>query len=427
MKMIQIKSLIILMIVLLVACSKKTDHAGHDQYTCPMHPTIIQDKPGTCQVCRMDLVKKGLPGQEVKITAGLNYLLKPTNAMVTSSIKTITPQEKVQDLKAEANGIITYDTRRSASIPIRFGGRIEKLAIRYNFQPVRKGQKLLEIYSPELLTAQRELLYLTTSDKENIQLIDGAKEKLRLLGISESQISKLVSSGKESYSFPVYSPVNGYVIEDGPLTDGVSIENSSDNSSMDGGMTAGSSTGSIRTSANQNTELSIREGMYVNAGQEIFKVVNTDYVWAEFDVYQRDAASIKVNDPVTLISGNTSEKIEAKVNFIQPFFKDGESFVKVRCYLLNPGEKLGIGQLVSASFKLSSGPSLWIPLSARLDLGSSEIAFTKRRGVFRPKEIITGKQSGDWIEIVSGLESGDSIAYNAQFMVDSESFIKVRN
>jgi membrane fusion protein, copper/silver efflux system len=333
--------------------------------------------------------------KEVKITTELNYLLKPANAAITSSIKIVLPVAKVLDLEVKANGVITYDTRRSTSIPVRFGGRIEKLLIKYNFQPVSKGQKILEIYSPELRNAQRDLLYLLKTDKENKELINGAKQKLQLLGISDSQLAELLSTGKESNSFSVYSPVDGYVVEE--------------------------------VASQLTNELATREGMYVNAGQSIFRVVNTDQVWAEFDVYQRDAASIKANHPVRLTFDNATEEMEAKVNFIQPFFKSGESFVKVRCYLSNPGNKFSIGQLVTVSFSTPSGNSLWIPRSARLDLGAREIAFIKRRGVFRPRAIVTAQQSRDWIEIVSGLESTDSVAYNAQFMVDSESFIKVTN
>ncbi len=416
------------MMALLVAsgCNKKSAHAGHTEYTCPMHPTVLQDKPGVCPICGMDLVMKGQPGQEVKITAELNYLLKPTNAMVITSIKTVMPTEKVMDVEVMANGVIAYDTRRTTLIPIRFGGRIEKILIRYNFQPIRKGQKILEIYSPELLTAQRDLLYLIKADGENKMLIDGAKQKLQFLGISLLQIDQLISSGKESNSFSVYSPVDGYIIEDA-VSSTVSVTGEVSNpSSMDGGMSGNSPRVNQSSPSQTNKELLTREGMYVNAGQAIFKVVNTDQVWAEFDVYQRDAGSIKVNDSVKLMFDNSKEK-NVKVNFVQPFFKSGENFIKVRAYLSNPGNKFTIGQLVTAAFTKPSSGSLWIPLSARLDLGATEIAFTKRRGVFRPKAIVTAQQSGDWIEIVSGLEATDSVAYNAQFMVDSESFIKVRN
>ena len=417
-----------LLLLLVFACTQNKDHASHNQYTCPMHPTVIQDKPGSCPVCGMELVKKRQPGEEVKITAELNYLLKPTNAMVTSSIKTISPVQKSMNVETKSNGIIKYDTRRFTSIPIRFGGRIEKLSVKYNFQPIRKEQKILEIYSPELLTAQRDLLYLLKSNEDNLQLIEGAKEKLRLLGVSNSQIDQLVSTGKELYSFSVYSPVDGYIVEERTLdASASSLSQQSPNTSMAGGMASGSPSTVQQTSTpSSGNELLTREGMYVNTGQIIFKVVNTEYVWAEFDVYQRDAAFIKVNDHVQITLDNAAA-VEAKVNFVQPFFKGGESFTKVRVYLSNAGKKFRIGQLVMASFTSPSKGSMWIPVSAKLDLGTKKIAFTKRRGVFRPIVIVTARQSGEWVEVLDGLKVSDSLAYNAQFMVDSESFIKVKN
>jgi len=373
----------------------------------------------------MDLVRKGKPGEEVKITAELNYLLKPTNAMVISTIRTVTPVQKNLELTATANGIVTYDTRRVTAIPIRSGGRIEKLLIRYNFQPIRKGQKLLEIYSPELLNAQRDLLYLIKSDTENIHLIEGTKEKLRLLGATDSQIEQLISNGHETSSFGLFSPVDGYVIEDANAITNSAPEARRAGSSMSDGMTpARTPQASVSI---QNQELTTREGMYVSTGQIVFKVINTESLWVEFDAYQPDAAFLKVNDPVQLRFENTENPINAKVGLVQPFIKSGENFANVRVYLENASNRYHVGQLVQASFASLSGNSQWIPVSARLDLGTKEIAFIKRRGVFRPKEIVTGRQAGEWIEIKSGLEAGDSVAYNGQFMVDSEGFIKVRN
>lgn len=401
-----------------------------DEYTCPMHPTIIQDEPGTCPICAMDLVRKGQPGEEVKITAELNYLLKPTNAVVTTSIRTITPERKSMQIEILANGMITYDTRRSTSIPIRFGGRLDKLLIKYNFQLIRKGQKVLEIYSAELVAAQRDLLYLLGADSENTQLINGARERLALLGLSNEQINELEATKKESYSFSVYSPVDGYVIETSasPSINGSESKSAVATSGMPGGMSGGTPNQSGRQSSpGVANELAIREGMYVSAGQGIFSVVNTERVWAEFDLPQKDGGRIKVNDLIKIGVDHSSETIEAKVNFIQPFFKGGENFTKIRVYLPNRSNHFRIGQLVTASFSATTALSMWIPLSAKLDLGTSQVVFVKRRGVFRPKAIVTGIQSGDWIEILSGLETTDSLSYNAQFMVDSEGFIKVKN
>ena len=417
------------LLIVLAGCKSKTDHSAHagNQYTCPMHPQIVQDKPGTCPICGMDLVQKERAGGEVKITKELSNLLRPTSSAIVSSIRTIVPVKREVTFTTETKGIIAYDTRRATTLPIRYGGRIEKLYVKYNFQPIYKGQKVLEIYSPELVTAQRELLYLLESDPENTQLIYGAKQRLYLLGVSVDQVTQLTTLRKESYSFPVFSPVDGYIIEEaaakGP---GPASIQASQRPDMGNGL---SEAGGTVSNSDQNqilsTEIRIREGTYVSSGETLFSVVNTLNVWAEFDLYQNDVANIKVNDPLQISFDNTNNKVvNAKVNFIQPFFKAGENFVKVRAYLTNPKEKYEMGQLVTAEFNTTSKGSLWIPTIAILDLGSQKIVFVKRRGVFRPKSVDTGNQSNDLTEIIGGADESDSIAYQAQFMVDSESFIK---
>ncbi len=222
-------------------------------------------------------------------------------------------------------------------------------------------------------------------------------------------MNQIVSSNSESYSFAVYSPLDGYIMEHS--------ESESDASQMpanEGQFT------------NESSGLRIREGMVVATGESIFTVVSHSDLWAEFDLYPKDAPHVKINDPVTItIDGSPKEGIESKVNFIQPFIKNGENLTKVRMYLSNPRHHYHAGQLVSASFTTSSENSMWIPKNASLDLGTQDIAFIKRYGVYRPRVISTGRQSADWIEVLDGLELVDSIACNAQFMVDRDSFIKV--
>ena len=419
----------ILAILLAVACTNQSKDSAHrrDQYTCPMHPQIVQDKPGTCPVCGMELVLKGRTEEEVKITKELSNLLKPTDAAIVSSIRTVMPVEKKLTLPTSAKGIITYDTRRAITLPIRYGGRIEKLYLKYNYQPVRKGQKVLEIYSPELVTAQREFIYLLESDPGNSLLINGAKQRLYLLGISETQVAELAASRKESYSFPVLSPIEGYVAEEATLKiiDATSAL-PSQTTGMGNGMGTANNTEAFVQTRIASTEFQIREGTYVTAGETLFKVVNTSQVWAEFAIYHKDAANIQLNDPLEISFDNMGyENVQAKVNFIQPFFKAGENFVKLRVYLTNVNGKYEIGQLITARFNINSKSGIWIPTSSVLDLGTQKIVFVKRRGVFRPRSVDTGRQSKDWTELLNGIDSGDSIAYQAQFMVDSESFIKV--
>jgi membrane fusion protein, copper/silver efflux system len=425
---VKIISLSVLFLLLTGSCNRRMEHATHSRYTCPMHPTVVRDSPGTCPICGMELVKMRPSGTGEMSMAELSQLLRLPNPAVITSIRTITPVRKLMEVTTKANGVITYDTRRLTSIPIRFSGRIEKLSIKYNFEPVRKGQKILEIFSPELVTAQRDLLYLLKSDSRNSLLIEAAREKLLLLGISDVQLAQLVSTGQESYAFALYSPVDGYIVEEARQVASSTPGQSSNPPFTDGAMANGSTSDAMQLSSLLGSnELSTREGMYVNAGQSLFKVVNTDQIWAEFDVYQHDASVIKINDRVMLTMDDSVEPIEETVNFIQPFYKNGGSFVKIRIYLVNKRNKFRIGQLLTASFGAPSGNSLWIPRSAKLDLGSDEITFVKKHNIFLPKSIVTARQSGDWVEVLSGVGLMDSLAYNAQFMVDSESFIKVSN
>ncbi|MEO7991611.1 MAG: efflux RND transporter periplasmic adaptor subunit [Chryseolinea sp.] len=415
----------IVSILALSGCSNRNDHAHAQEYICPMHPTVLQDKPGQCPVCGMDLVLKGKVGDEVKITSELNYLLKPTNVSVVGSIKVITPILKSASINTETSGVITYDTRRITVVPIRIGGRIEKLIIKYNFQPIRKGEKILEIYSPELLTAQRDLLYLQKSDAENVQLIESAKEKLKLMGATDQQIAQISSSKKEIYSFPVYSSVNGYIMEESALRASIPSTASSFPASSD--MNAEPTMKAPSSNSPIQSEIQTREGMYVTSGQTIFNVVNTEQVWAEFNVRQEDAKEIKVKDSISLSFDPSQKEIQSTISFMQPFYQEGETFLKVRVYLSNPQHVYQIGQLVKGQLKTESGKSLWIPIRASMDLGTQKIVFTKRNGTYRPQSIISGQTSGDWIEVVSGITEQDSIAYDAQFLMDSEGFIKVKN
>jgi Cu(I)/Ag(I) efflux system membrane fusion protein len=166
--------------------------------------------------------------------------------------------------------------------------------------------------------------------------------------------------------------------------------------------------------------------MYVTPGQMIFKVVNPKNIWAEFDLHSEEASRIKVNDIVQIKLDGSEEETDAKINFVEPFYKERQSFTKMRVYLSNGSDKYRIGQLASASFIKRSNDSMWIPKSSQIDLGTRKIVFVKKEGMFQPVEIATGNQSENLVQVLKGIDAGASIAYNAQFMIDSESFIKIK-
>jgi Cu(I)/Ag(I) efflux system membrane fusion protein len=412
------------------------------QYTCPMHPQIVQDAPGSCPICGMDLVQKHPAGggDSMAVTADLKALLKPTNSVVVANIGTVEPVRRSEPLTVNANGIITYDTRRLYTIPARFGGRIEKLYVRYNFQPIRKGQKLLELYSPDIVTAQRELVYLLESDANNAPLIAAAKQKLRLLGVTDGQIATLVNTHKPSYSLAVFSPYDGYVVEAttpapaAPSQTGVAQSGSGMNGGGMGTNAAGSGTDEITFAQPApaaggmagTSPLLLREGQYVSTGQTLFRVVNGSRLWAEFRLYARDAAGIKVGDPLTISFDQTGQPPRpARVSLVVPFLENGARFTTIRAYL-SGSNRIRVGQLAHADIRRPATEGLWLPAAAVLDLGNEQVAFLQTgNGIFQPVRVQTGPQVGGQIAITGGLTADQSVARDAQFLIDSESFVNV--
>jgi membrane fusion protein, copper/silver efflux system len=432
-------NILLLVLALLTAagCSQR-DHehaAGETQYTCPMHPQIVQQGPGTCPICKMDLVPQSGHSEGPAITEDLTFLLKPTTSTVVADIATTRPEQKSVPDTLRLDGIITYDPRQVYSVPARIGGRIERLYVQYNFQPVRKGQKLLELYSPELITAQQELLYLVQSAPEDQQLQAAAKQKLRLLGATPAQINSLIRTGKASYSFAIYSPHDGYVIGLNTAPPGATPSAAPAAAPAAGGGMAGmggSSAGAAPAVAAgfvpvaEGADIPLREGMYVSAGQPLVRVVNPRQLWAEFNVAANEAQRLSPGTPLQISFPQLpGEQLRAKVSFLQPYYRQGENFATVRAYL--PGNQKGVlvGQLVSARASYATGSTLWVPREAVLDLGTRAVAFRKSDGVFEPVPVTRGVTAGGQTQIVSGLQPGEVIAANAQFLVDSESFIKV--
>ena len=407
----------------LVSCSTKDAAHDHDTYTCPMHPTVISEKPGTCPVCGMDLVLQSRPGEELEISEDLAKLMRSPNETVVGSIRTIQGQYKEVAVVVESQGLATYDTRKIYSIPSRVGGRLEKVYLKYAYQPVSIGQKVADIYSPELVTAQRELLFLLENEAEDHTIINAAKSKLELLGMSKPQIKNIIEKKETTNTLSVFSPYAGYVIVDereASIT-GSQPLNSAQKGDMNE-MGSPTSNSSDTSPAEYAPGRLVREGDYISAGETLFTVVNGESLRIELNIPSNQTGALKKGDRIELDLGNGRKK-ETSIDFVQPFFNEGQDFLKVRVYP-KKSDGLRIGQLVSAKIMLTPSESLWIPRQSVVDLGIDKIVFVKVDGALRPKKITTGISSEGLIQVIHGLSSSDEIAENAQYLVDSESFIK---
>lgn len=414
--------------VMLASCDREAAHA-HNEYTCPMHPTVISDRPGSCPVCGMDLVRKTTTSENQTVDKNLTDVLKSPNESVIANVRTIKGEFKAVPVTYEAQGIVTYDTRNIFTISSRVAGRIEKLYIKFPYQSVSKGQRVADIYSPELITAQRELLFLLENDADNTNLIEAAKKRLRLLGLSNGQLSALITNRNAGNTVTLYSPHDGYVISSSDLNTEVSSSSTAqpDAGGMSDGMSgtspeAVSSAGPVVSSTDASI---IREGNYINAGQTIFTVVNNSSLRVELDLPADLASSIQHGDKLKMDFGAGHEHVGV-IDFVQPFFDKDREFVKVRVNTNNT-ENLHIGHLLQAKIRSDSIEGLWVPRQAVVDLGREQIVFVQRNNTFTPHVVTTGLNTAGMTRILKGLTTSDEIAENAQFLVDSESIIKHGN
>ena len=357
----------------------------------------------------------------------LEELVQPANQAVLSNVKTVLPTQASVTPELYATGVISYDPHLLNNISARFNGRIEKLYVRFNFQSVTKGQRLMDIYSPEILTAQQNLIFLLNNAENDMTLINSSKQKLELLGLTPDQVQLIEKTRQPINPLPIFSPYSGHIHDIG-TNQGIATSSSSMGNTMSTSNTASNqSQPQIENiPSSQNSELSIKEGMYVQSGQALFAVYNVAKVWAVLNIFPRDASLIKIGDKVNIkAETNPDHVIQAAISYIEPVTGQNASAIKARVYLNNAENMhLKIGILLSA--KIISHPitGLWLPRKAVVDLGPKQVVFMKIENHFLSKVIQTGFATDSIIQITSGLQNDDRVAENAQFLVDSESFIQ---
>jgi membrane fusion protein, copper/silver efflux system len=398
-------------LLLIPSCKDKNvtaEVSAKEQWTCSMHPEIVRDKPGLCPICGMQLVKKvenGVAARNVQI----DDLLKPTDQFVVSSIPVTTISNKSVPIEVEALGTIAYDTRLVNTISARVSGRIERLYVKYRYQHVMKGERIMDIYSPDLLTTQQELLFLLKNDPGNSALISAAKQKLLLLGVSESQLHEITTSGRASLTIAVYSNYGGHIHEAGNTM-------------------PGQSTGEQKMDISRITEeLMVKEGMYVEKGQNIFQVYDVSRSWALLNIFPEYQALVKKGDAVRIVPETAPDKnFRAQIDFIEPFFRKENKTLAARVYFDNSKMQIPVGSQVKATIFAEDKEAEWLPKDAVLSLGIDKVVLLKEDGGFKALKIETGLTYKNRVQVLSGLSPTDSVAANAQYLVDSESFIKVK-
>ena len=389
--------------------AKKSDNHSemehqNEVYTCSMHPEIIRDEPGNCPICGMTLVKKVTDNNSID-DSSIDNLIKPTDNFIVGKYQTTTAIDTTISSEINLPGIVAYDPNSSVNIAARMNGRIERMYVNYKYQKVNKGQKLFDLYSPELLTEQQNFIYMVSNDVENPSIIDASRQKLLLYGMTQNQINALSNSKKVNPQITIYSPDSGII---------------------DGTGTMVNTTNPVMQSASNNTAtLDVKEGSYIKKGEIIFKLLNTDKVWGIFNVIQGYNSLIKANQSIRITSElDKDEFMDAKINFVETQLNAADKTNRIRVYLNNNKLKLPVGLRLQGVVKTNAIKGIWIQKQSMVSIGNKKIVFLKMDNGFKASSIKTGIEIDDFIQIMEGISVKDTIAKNAQYLIDSESFIK---
>jgi len=426
------------------AGSTEADTPKTTEWTCSMHPQIRRPKPGKCPICFMDLIPvNGDSGQ-----IGERQISFSANALQLMEIRTTPVERKFAEARIRMVGKIDYDESRIKYITAWTPGRIDRLYVDYTGIRVKKGDHMVYLYSPDLLSAQAELIQAAKSaqnispdssefiNRSILATLDAAREKLRLLGLTPQQIENIEQSGKPVDHLTIYAPIGGIVI-------------------------------------NKNAT----EGMYVQTGTRIYTIADLSKLWVKLDAYESDISWIRYGQQVEFTTEAYPGRVfKGRISFIDPILDAKTRTVKLRVNVdnsdgvLKPGmfvrsvskaKVAGAGRIMDTAMagkwicpmhpdvvKDSPGPCdicqmplqtaeslgyatidqsakapLVVPASAPLITGKRAVVYVQVPGVAKPtyqgRQVVLGPRAGDYYIVQSGLTEGETVVTNGNFKIDS--------
>lgn len=443
--------------------SSPAEMEGHDHmtdasaeptmWTCSMHPQIKLSKPGKCPICFMDLIPLDTgSGDEL----GPRQIRLSETAKQLAKIQTVAARRAFAETEVRMVGKITYDETRLAYITAWISGRLDRLYADFTGISVKKGDHLVDIYSPELIAAQEELIQargaIAALEKSTSTVlastaratVEAAREKLRLMGLTAEQISSIEKSGKTSDHLTIYSPIGGVVVHK-----------------------------------------DAREGMYVSTGTQIYTIADLSKLWILFEAYESDLPWLRYGQKVEFTSLSfPGERFEAAISFIDPFVDPKTRTVNVRAIVVNKGQRLkpdmfvrgvvksridGHGHIIDEIMAdkwigpmhpevVKNGPGkcdvcgmdlvpaaslgyvgeapkgeespLLIPASAPLITGKRAVVYVEipneEGPLFEGREVELGPRAGDFYIVKSGIEEGENVVTRGAFKIDSELQIQAK-
>jgi Cu(I)/Ag(I) efflux system membrane fusion protein len=409
-------------------------------FTCPMHPTIVQDHPGDCPICGMKLV----PLQEAAAAAGakgerkIAFYRSPMDPKQTSPVPRKDEmgmdylpvyEDEVGGGAAQVDGLATVsidpmrqqliglrsveakpgnvggswrtvgrvqvDPTGVRKINVKVDGYVERVFVDFVGKPVRRGQALFSVYSPDLVSAQSEYL-LASKTRHQLSaggalsgngdaLVASARQKLKLWDVPESEIERLERTGEVSRVITFVSPISGVV-----------------------------------------TAKNVVEGSRIGSTDTPYEITDLNHVWVMADAYETDLKEVRVGMPATLTMQAYPNRIfKGRVDFVDPVLDPKTRTAKVHLHFPNPTGELKPEMFGEVVLQETTRQGLTIPVDAVIRTGTRDVVFVDLGdGKFQPREVQLGAKSGDVVEVRSGLAEGQKVVTRANFLIDSESRLR---
>jgi Cu(I)/Ag(I) efflux system membrane fusion protein len=351
-------------------------------YTCSMHPQVIEDHPGNCPICGMKLI--AVPKSSTNVTTQVRL---SAEQIKLGNIQADTIKSGSIDDKITLTGTLNFNQDKLSSISARVEGRIERLYFKNIGDYVHKGDKLYDLYSEQLSNAKQE--YITALQQQAMlgnsiinygALVESAKHKLLLWGMTNEQINQLAQSKPTSTPTSFYSAEEGYV-----------------------------------------TTLNVKEGDYVTDGGTVVQLANLSTLWAEAQVYTTQMSSLNKSENVTVQIPDNNTTIDGKIDFVNPEINPDTRISLVRVTIPNINNELHPGMPVYITAKNVARHSIALPVDAVItDSKGSTVWVQTGPGVYEVRRVQTGVNDGNAVEITSGLHSGDVVVTSGAYLINSE-------
>ena len=364
-------------------------------YSCGMHPNVIQEEPGICPICKMDLtILKNANNTEMLENLENPNDKKNSQVILVDPVMVQNMGVRIEHVKQgevfkhiRTIGEVDVAEDEVSVVNLRFSGWIENIWVDETGQKVEKGQSLFEIYSPELVSAQEEYLLAVKTEGKQSNLAKSASQRLQLWNIPESHIKQILKPGNTQKKIIIKAPKSGYVLH-------------------------------------KNVVLGAR----INAGEDLYRIGNLKKIWVNAEVYEFDAPWIRLGQRATMeLSFQKGKLWKGRVSYIYPTLNKKSRTLKVRLEFSNPGIVLKPGMFATIRIKAKRKKNvLYIPSEAIIHSGERQIVFvTEEIGKYMPKQIVTGLVGDNFItEVISGLEKDEAVVTSGQFLLDSESQIQ---